>query len=154
MSTLYIPAGSITDAEIASNADIGAAKVIHEIAVFADQVPGTAVVAATRVVHVARAAGTIAAFKIGVITAPTGGDKAYTVDLQKSTGTGAFASVLSAAYTVNSSSADKTAYSATLGTTTTYVAGDIFEIVIAVSGSTGTQGQGVIAEAFFEEATA
>lgn len=149
---LYLPAGCVGNSEVATNAGISASKLIHEISKCSPKASGTDVTAGTEMIHTAKGSGSISAFKVAVDTAPTGGDKAYTVDLKKSTGAGAFATVLSAVVTVNSSSTTRTVYSGTVSSAT-YAAGDIFEVVWAVSGSTGSQGQGALAEVFFEEAT-
>src|SRR5512146_2002606 len=88
-STLDVPAGTLVDADVASNAAIGAAKIIHQFPIEYHQNSGADVAAATALLHVAKAAGTIVAVKVGPDTAPTGGDKAFTVDVKKSTAGGA-----------------------------------------------------------------
>jgi hypothetical protein len=153
MGRFDIPAGTITNSDLSASAAVAASKVVHQISAVSQFATGTTVAAKTEVVHVARAAGTIGALKVFATVAPTGGTLAYTVDLQKSTGGGAFASVLSAAYTVDATKTDRTAYSGTLSTTT-YAAGDALAIVWAVSGATGTQGIGACATVFLEEPTA
>jgi hypothetical protein len=153
MSTLYIPAGSITNAEIASSAAIGAGKVVQEFARDSRQANGADVASKTELIHTARAAGTIGALKVALTTAPTGGNKKFTVDLQKSTGGGAFATVLSAVVDIDNTDTSLTVVSGTLAASA-YVSGDIFAIVWTASGTTGNQGQGAIAEVFFEESTA
>ena len=74
-----------------------------------------------------------------------------TVDLKKSSGGGAFASVLTAALVINSATAVRTAVAAVLDAAKDdYAAGDVFEVVVSVSG-TGTQAQGLVVTVFFEE---
>lgn len=148
---IAIPAGSLTDDAIAANAAIAAAKLVQEITGKAAQNGGADVAAATVPIHAAYKAGTVVGFRVALLAAPTGGDKAFTVDLKKSTGGGAFATILSAVVTIDNSKANNTTYSGTVSSGA-YSAGDIFQVVIAVSGSTGSQGQGVIAEAIFHEA--
>jgi hypothetical protein len=152
VSIIYIPGGNITNAEVSDTAAIAASKLVHHFIARHSQGVGTAVVTSTEVIHVAKAAGTVAALRIGVVTAPTGGNKQFTVDVKKSTGAGAFTSILSAAYAVDNTKANLTTYSGVIGTAT-YAAGDIFEIVVTASGSTGTQGWGVCANVFFQEPT-
>jgi hypothetical protein len=150
-NSVPIPAGSLTDDAIASAAAIAATKVVQEITGKAAQNGGADVAAATTPIHAAYKAGTVVGFRVAILTAPTGGDKAFTVDLKKSTGGGAFASILSAVVTIDSSKANNTTYSATISSGS-YSAGDILQVVVAASGSTGSQGQGVIAEAILHEA--
>lgn len=149
---LYLPAGSVGDAHIDATDPLSTNKVTHQHAATYAQASGAVVADATQLFYIARATGTIAAMKVAIDTAPTGGDKAYTVDLKKSTGGGAFASILSAVVTVNSSSTSLSVVAGTLSTAT-YAASDIFEIVVDASGSTGTQGYGVCVLVEFEEGT-
>jgi hypothetical protein len=138
---------------VAAAAGIAASKLVHHFPVSLSQAAGSVVASETRVVHIAKAAGTIAYVAVVTDTAPTGGDKAFTVDVKKSTGGGAFASVLSAVVTVNSSSTSKTPQAGTVSVAA-YAAGDVLEIVIAASGSTGTQGYGPCVTVYLQEAVA
>jgi hypothetical protein len=149
---IYIGAGTIGADHLSSTERWRAAQVVHELNGVSVQAPGTNVTAKTEIIHIARAAGSIGTLKVAAITAPTGGNNAFSVDLQKSTGGGAFSSVLSAAYVMDNSKTSLTTYSIS-PSVTTYAAGDIFEVVWLISGSTGNQAQGAVAEAFFEEAT-
>ena len=150
MANIQVPYGVITNNEISSAAAIAASKTIHRDVATYGQPIAAIVAAATQAVRVARVAGAIKEFRVAWLTAPTGGDKAFTVDLQLSTGGGAFASCLSAVVTVNNSKSDNGTATGTL-TTATFAAGDILKVVVATSGSTGTQGYGMIAEVFCEE---
>lgn len=102
----------------------------------------TTVVAVTKTLTGIHYTGSVVEVSVTPVTAPTGGDLAFTVDIKKSTGAGAFATILTGVVTVNSSSANRTAQYATLSGTPTLVRGDLLQIVVAVSGSTGTQGAG------------
>jgi hypothetical protein len=150
MANIQIPYGAITNAEISASAAIAASKVVHRECSAYGQAIGSVVAAATMAVRVARTSGAIKEFRVAWLTAPTGGDKAFTVDLQLSTGGGAFATCLSAVVTVNNTKSDNGTATGTL-TTTTFATGDILKVVVATSGSTGTQGYGMIAEVFCEE---
>ena len=150
MTNIPIPAGILTDAEVSAAAAISASKVIHRDCTQYSQAIGSIVASATQLIRVARASGTLKEFRVGWQTAPTGGDKKFTVDLQQSTGGGAFASVLSAVVTVDNAKSNNGTATGTL-TASSFVTGDLFQVVVAASGSTGTQGYGMIAEAFFEE---
>jgi len=87
--------------------------------------------------------GDVVEVSVTPITAPTGGDLEFTVDIRKSTGAGAFATILSSVETVDNTSTTRTAQYATLSGTPTLARGDLLQLVIAVSGSTGAQGIGV-----------
>lgn len=140
---LTLPQGIVDNGSMKANAAIVHTKIQHRPIVPYSQASGTDVVAETRVVHIAHENETVLNVNIFITTAPTGGDKAFTVDVKKSTAGGAFATILTGVYTVNSSKADRTTYAGTLSGTPTLVAGDALEVVVAVSGSTGSQGQGV-----------
>lgn len=142
--------GGFADADLRSGANLDPAKMRHRHAVSYGQKNGTDVTTETKMVHIAKAAGTIQTIEVVSATAPTGGDKAFTVDLHKSTGGGAFATVLSAVVTVNSSDTDRVIEAGTLSTAT-YADGDIFAIVVTTSGSTGSQGQGLCVTVNFDE---
>lgn len=150
MASITIPGGTITSTEVSSTADLNGKQVRSHYGKDSRQVNGSNVAAKTEVIHTAKAAGSVTAFKVAVVTAPTGGDLAFTADLQKSTGGGAFATILSAVVTINSTKTDRSVTAGTVSSAA-YSAGDIFQIVYAVTGSTGSQGQGALAEAFFEE---
>lgn len=140
--TVTLPDSNITNAKVSASAAIAATKTVNRFAVSCKQWAGTAVAARTEEIHAARAAGSIVSFEVTNSTIPTGGDLAFTVDLKRSTAEGAFASILSAVLTFDSSKVARRIYTATLSSTT-FIDGDIFQVVVAVSGSTGTQGLGL-----------
>jgi len=151
-TTMQIPAGTVQNDDIAAAAGISASKCEHQYMPTYSQTTGTDVVTATEFIHLAMGAGTIEDFEITPETAPTGGDKQFTVDLQKaSNGSTTYASVLSAVITVSSSSTDGTIQSGTI-TTSSYADQDRLRIVITASGSTGSQGQGFTCTAKIREA--
>lgn len=137
------PAGCISNAAIAVAADIDPAKMGHQHAITYTQDSGADVASKTRVVHVARGAGEVIGVQIAIDTAPNGGNKLFTVDVKKSTAGGVFATILTGVVTVDDDDTDRSVVSGTLIPSPTFVAGDILEVVIAASGSTGSQGQGV-----------
>ena len=151
--SIVVPAEQITDAAVSNTAAIAASKLIHHFPVHYSQAAGADVTSVTMPVHVAKANGTISAFKVLPTAAPAGGDKKFTVDLQKSTSAGNYATVLSSVVTIDNTSVNKTPQTGTLSATT-YLTGDTFQMVLTASGSTGNQGQGVAAVAFFQEAVA
>lgn len=132
--------GWITDSQVQSGAAIQATKLIHDqkhsIQLTA---PGSAVAAATQLVGGARGATcSLVEVWAAVTTAPTSTDYVH-VDLQRSTGGGAFATTLGAVIAITSTSSARTIYTAT--PTTTLLQGDLLEIVVTVS---GTSAQGLI----------
>lgn len=148
LGTLRCPNGFVPPANsIAGTAITGgllAEQMEHQFHVTYVQVGGTDVVDATQTIYLATGAGTIEAVEVRPETAPTGGDKAYTVDVKKAANAStSFASILSAPITMNSSDANGTLNTGTLSTTT-YSDGDAFQVVVDATGSTGSQGQGLI----------
>jgi len=141
-TTVTIPDGTIVNAKVSAAAAIVATKLVHRVPISFSQNMGQVVASETRPVYTAIAGGTIIDLQVAPITAPTGGDLQYTVDLQKSTAGGAFATVLSSVVTCSSSSTDRTVQSGTISSAA-FVATDVLQIVITASGSSGTQGTGV-----------
>ena len=148
---MNLPAGVVDDEDIAAGTNIEASKVVHRLHVTLAQKTGTDTAAETRIVFAAYKACEVIAVKIAAETAATGGDKKATIDVKKSTGGGAFSSILDSAYDMDNSKSDKTVYDATLSGTPTLAAGDLLEIAITVSGSTGSQNQGLIVDVILEE---
>jgi hypothetical protein len=77
-------------------------------------------------------------------TIATGGDRVVHVDVQKSTGGGAFASVLSATIDFTSASVLLTASAGTFSSTSIQ-AGDVLMFNITVAGAAGNQALGLLA---------
>jgi hypothetical protein len=142
--SVVLPADCVTDTNVNGSSPLAAAKTRHRHLRTLAQAHGTAATAERRVVHVAHAAGTVSAFRVGPVVAAVG-DSTATLDLYKNGTT-----VLSGTVVVNSS---KAAYSKTTGTVSSaaYVAGDVFEVVQTISAGTGTLPQGVFADAVFDE---
>lgn len=148
--TFNPPASCITAAAVVAAAGIEATKLQQQYHEKYSQV-GTATAAADqKVVHVAYAGGTIVAFKCSCRTKMTAGgsdDRSVTFDLKKN-GT----SVLSAAVVLSKANltSDMLLVAGTINTTT-FVAGDVLEVVVSVAGSVGTQALGPFAEAIIRE---
>ena len=144
------PSGSITNASVAASAGIEASKVIHRLALRYAQASGADVAAQTMLLHTFRNTATIEAVEVIPSTAPTGGDKAFTVDVQLGDASTAFATILSGVVTVNSSSANRTIQTGSLSTSSA-ADGDTLQVVVAASGSTGSQGQGLLVVVWVSE---
>lgn len=150
--TFNAPSGAISNAQISATADIDATKLEHQHFLNYQQVPGTAVVAATVDLAIVRGAtGTVVAFQAAITgTIATGADRTVNVDLQKSTGAGAFATILSATLLFNNVSVLRTMVAAAIATPG-LVAGDILRVVVTVAGAAGNQALGLIATATIRE---
>lgn len=154
VGTVSIPDGTVDNAAFSSAAAdrLATAKQVHRVDLHYDQAPGSDVATATKLLRIARGTGTLLGLEVRPITAPTGGDKAYTVDVQKAANaSGSWASMLSAAVTVNSSSVDNTKQSGTVSGTGAVAAGEALRLVVTASGSTGSQGQGLLVTIWYEE---
>lgn len=146
------PAGSIGDSAVEAAAGIDPTKVIHQFPLHHYQTTGTAVVAAVEDLHIVQGAGgTLVSFEAAVTGAvATGADRTVTVDLHKSTGAAAFASILTAPIVLDDDSVLRTAVAATLASST-LADGDILRVVVTVAGSAGAQAQGLIVTCFLSE---
>jgi hypothetical protein len=146
---LAAPPNSIGDSSVitpaAGVAGIQTSKTNHRQHVRYSQAEGAAVVTESRIVWITHGtAGTVislnGALKVACIGAAT-----ITVDLKKN-GTSVLASVL----TFNSSAPIMAAENTSIATGPT-AAGDVFEIVVTATVSSGTLGQGLYAEAIIDE---
>jgi len=151
MASVSLPAAAVRNANIEGNAGIEASKVVHRFPTHYRQDEGADVASKTAPVHIAAAAATVAAVKVLCVTAPTGGDKQYTVDVKKGNQAGAYATILTGVVTINSSKANREVTSGTLSGTPTLAAGDSLQVVVTASGSTGSQGQGLLVEVILHE---
>ncbi|MGB0889602.1 MAG: hypothetical protein ACPGWS_04900 [Solirubrobacterales bacterium] len=155
VGAVYLPDEAVDDDAFSTNANkrLSASKQVHRFDLSVQQDDGSDVVTDTTFLRICRGAGELKGFEVRPMTAPTGGDKEFTVDIQKaSDGSGSWSSLLNAVETVDNTSTDDTLQSATLAATPTTADGDALRIVITASGSTGSQGQGVIVTAHYEEA--
>lgn len=148
-TTAALPANSFGNNQANANDPIGPTKLKHRYMPRLAQVHGTAATAERRVVHRARAAGTVLEFKVGVAVAAVG-DSTVTVDLLKNGVT-----VLTGTVTIDSGD---TAYTGivtgTLVADPSYVAGAVFEVNVTVTPGTGTPPQGLFAVPVFDESPA
>lgn len=153
-NTVSLPAASVVNENVAAGADLDASKLRHRHAAEYIQKAGSDVVSETKALHLTHGGGDLLLFRVRVETAPTGGDKAFTVDMQKAVeGSVSWTTVLSAVVTVDSTDANGTTDEGTISAVP-YNATDAFRIVVTASGSTGAQGQGLHALALFDERAA
>lgn len=132
-----LPAASIANAEIATNAAIAASKLGHQNKVTWAQ-PNSAATTETRIVYECHGAtGTVKAFTAGSIGVAVG-DSTVTLDLKKNN-----SSVLTGVVTLDSGNVARTSEAGTLSGTPTLADGDVLEIVITATIGTGTLPTGV-----------
>lgn len=152
-NTMVIPDAVIGDDQIASGDYIDADKLEHIVSLDYRQSPGTAVVADTDDLHIVNAVQggeivSISAAITGVIA--TGADRTVTIDLLKSTGGGAFATVLSATIVLNNTNVLRTSEAGTVNSAG-LVTGDILRLTVAVAGAAGNQAEGLIVTVVIKE---
>lgn len=150
------PDGSITSNSFSAVAGeaLATSKQVHRFAVNYSQASGSDVVSETRIVHIVQGAGSIKAVEVVPDTAPTGGDKQFTVDVLIGNASTAYATTLTSAVTVNTSSVTRTIQAGTISGGGTVADGDSVQVVVTASGSTGSQGQGVNVLISIDEAAA
>jgi hypothetical protein len=113
--------------------------------------PTAAVTALTKWLHIVRGGtGARVAFEAAIALGPTGADRTITVDLQKSTGGAAFATVLSATIGFVDASVERVATAATISSTA-LTDGDILQVVVTVAGAAGNQATGLTVTLTYDE---
>jgi len=146
------PAGALTDTNINSDADIAASKLVHRHAISYGQANGSDVITETKLLHITKAAATVQLIEVRPTTAPSGGDKQFTVDIQKAAdGSSSWSSLLSAVITVSTGSTDDTRQVGTLIGSPTLADDEALRVVITASGATGSQGQGFVVTVNLDE---
>ncbi len=149
-SAIEYPALSVKTGHFSATAGdrLEASKAIHHFPISYYQPDGAAVAAQTATLHIAKAAGTLVGIQ-AVITGviPTGADT-VTIDFQKSTAGGAFATLLTGTIVLDVASVIRVPESGTPIASPIYAAGDVLRIVVTVS---GTSGQGLGVTAFVQE---
>ncbi|QGJ70609.1 Hypothetical protein PBC10988_23070 [Planctomycetales bacterium 10988] len=143
-NSVTLPEGGVKDREVAAAADIEYTKVQHVHAIGYQQDPGSAVVAETKLLHIARGSKVeLIGLKAVVITPATGADRTVTIDLQRSTGGGAFASVLTAELVFDDGATARTPVTAAIDSAT-LAENDLLQLVITVAGSADDQAEGLL----------
>ena len=145
VANIEFTGGGIRNDDVATGAGIAAAKVEHQQSIDRQlYAEGAAVVAlASELLHISQAGGTLVGFEGIITTQATGADRTVNVDLQKSTGAGAFASITTTDIEIDNTTAVRTAVAAVLSSTG-LVDGDILRAVVTVAGSAGAQAAGLM----------
>jgi len=134
-------ASSISDSQVAADAGISASKLEQQI-VFQHRQAAPATV--TEYVHIARGAGEIVALRAVADTVPAAANS-YTIDVLKNGTT-----ILTSVITINDSTTADDIQEGLLSVTS-YVADDLFKIVVTVSGG-GSKGTNLLAQLILREA--
>ena len=144
-TSMQIPAGTVQASDVAAAAGIEATKLEHQHAIHYWQADGTAIAAAIVPVHTVRGTtATIIGIDVVCVDAPSGGDLAFSVDLLVADVVAPTpATVLSAPVAYSETQTDCEVESGTIASAT-LADGDTLLVQVAVTGSTGTQGQGLI----------
>lgn len=145
-TSLGVPAGSVRNAGVAADAAIDASKLLHQYTVDRELFESaTTVVAKTELLKIVRGAtGTVVAFEAAVVTIATGADRTVNVDLQKSTGGGAFATILTGTILLDDGSTNLVPVAGVINTPG-LVDGDLLRVVVTVAGAAGNQAIGLVA---------
>lgn len=154
---VYLPTEAVTNANFSSNANhrLEAEKFIHRPDLHYSQAAGTDVVSETKLLRVCRGDGVLTQVAVRPSAVPAGGDKQYTVDVQKAAdGTNVWTSLLNAAVVISSADVAHTRQLGSLIADPSVEDGDTIRIVITASGSTGSQGQGLAVTVGLEEQSA
>jgi hypothetical protein len=146
------PAGSITNAAIQAAAALDPTKMNHRNTIPTQLFgPTTTVTALTQWLYTVHGATATLQYVLGMIAVQaTGGDRTVTVDIQKSTGGGAFATIMSVTVNITNATVIRTAVNGTISNQS-LVAGDILEAVVTVAGVAGAQAQGLIVTLVLDE---
>lgn len=148
-----LPSGTVSASTIAAGANVETSKLVHRHSLNYNQASGASVATATVPVFIARGTTiTIRAIEAAILVAAAGA-ATVTVDLQKSTGGGAFASVLSSTIDFDSASVVRTVTAGTLSATSA-TDGDILQLVVTATAGGGTLPQGLIVTLTLDETPA
>lgn len=141
--TMTIPPSTVTDASVATGAAIDPDKIVNRFRRSLTQAHGSAGTAERRAIHVALRDGTLNACTAALSVAPTS-TGTHTIQIKKNG-----SNILSSAIVLDNANTAYTKEDAGSFTSSTYVAGDFFEVDVTVSGA--TLGQGLIVEVEFDE---
>lgn len=149
---IQMPSGGITKGMIASSAGIEASKIVRHQSVDVELFEAaTAITAITKLLHIVRGTtGTILGFEAIQVVDTTGADRTVTIDLKKSTGGGALATVLSSTIGFADGTAIYTPQAAVISNAS-LVDGDVLAAVVTVAGASGNAAKGLLVTLHMEE---
>lgn len=150
--TLTLPDQSVDNAAIKTGADVDSDKLEHKHPIsveLAEQ--ATEVVNIEKLIHVSRVTGSIVALEAAIVSVPGTGNS-FTLDLQKSTGGGAFSSVLTSTLEFTSSSSALTPGAAVIDSSAASLAdGDILKLVVSCTSDTNGNAEGLVVTVTLKE---
>lgn len=153
--TVDFPSGGFSKGLFPPNMGLEANKIVRHQSVDRELFgPAVTVAALTTDVHIVKGTtATVVGLEAAICgTIATGADRTVTIDLHKSTGAGAFATVLSSTIGFTDASVLRTAVAAVINATTgALVDGDILRIIVTVAGSAGNQALGLVVTMTMEE---
>lgn len=149
--TLTPQGGGWTDADIAADAKIAGSKIVTRRSIDIElAATGANIAAITKLLHgVWTASATIVMAKAFITGAATG-DRTANVDIQKSTGGGAFATIMSSTIAIDSGTVVRTAVAGAFSNLA-LVKDDLLQAVVTIGGTTGTQPQGLLLSLTYDE---
>ena len=133
---ITLPAGSVSDEKIPAGANIDAAKLKRRVPFSVELFgPTTTITALTKTLTMIRGAtGKVISITGHIDVQATGADRTVTIDLKKSTGGGAFATILTTTVNITNATAIRTAVNGAINTAD-LVVGDILQLVVTVAGA-------------------
>ena len=137
-----LPDDTIVDAKVNADADIGYDKVRHVHHVTLAQPDGTAATTEDRIKFIARAACTILAVDYTIMTAAAGA-ATVDIDVETSTGGGAFATILTGPEQIDNATVVRVVLNGTLDGAQTMAVNDLLLISLTATAGGGTLPQGV-----------
>lgn len=141
---LNCPAGAIDDKAVKAAAGIEATKLQHQHTLLYQQPDGADITAAVIPLWIVRGqCATVVDVEVFCSVAPAGGDKQFSVDLQRCKQGDVKTSILAAPIVYSASKADHEIAKGTISIPG-LVDNQALLVVIGVSGSTGAQGQGLL----------
>lgn len=149
------PAKTIVNGMCSDSMALAASKVIrHQSCDHELFGPSTTITALSKDIHIVRGAtATVIGLEAAICgTIATGADRTVTVDLHKSTGGGAYATVLSSTIGFTNASTLRTAVAAVVSASpAALVDGDILRLIVTVAGSASAQALGLIVTLTYTE---
>lgn len=145
------PENSIGNNAVNAGDPLDADKVQHNRSLNVELAEGAAaIVAINKLLFVARSDCTILEFTGTIVVQATGGDRTVSIDLQKSTGGGAFATICTTPVQITNATTILVPVAAVLASAT-LVAGDLLRAVVTVAGAAGNQAKGLLINLSIDE---
>jgi len=145
VATIAPSGAGFSNNHIASNANIDATKLNHQ-RMFSIELAeqNTAVVAAQRLIGpINGESGVWKSFEAAIVVQATGGDRTVTIDLHRSTGGAAFATVMTTTINITNSTTILVPVAGVFSNSA-IADGDVFKIVVTVAGAAGAQAKGLV----------